>query len=323
MLQILNNRNCYKTSYKQLWESGIFKRLFDRFCEVVPVRDAGTVHIDNFCIAESLNPKTYHDEQNEARDKMLDYIHELGIDVTSEYTYREAHFRNESITHPNRKLYAQAGEDMAEIPWQSVPMHTLGKIPATWWTSQVSMQECIDIPPALYSGQLNDKAQKNVFYGCMHGEEIWRKYGNKAADWAPAFIKDFCTFHVPYMYLNRYQRLRFTEDVADEYEKRYTAFFSDGVISCAKDGSVSKNGLVLKNGNDVILPLTPDNKTFVAYSEYGKDGKWNVPDAEFLSANVYLITPCGNVPAGEVQVSDGQIELALSAGQAVAIIAKT
>ncbi len=118
VLQILNNRNCYKTSYKQLWESGIFKRLFDRFCEVVPVREAGTVHIDNFCIAESLNPKTYHDEQNEARDKMLDYIHELGIDVTSEYTYREAHFRNESITHPNRKMYAQAGEDMAEIPWQ-------------------------------------------------------------------------------------------------------------------------------------------------------------------------------------------------------------
>ncbi len=319
VLQILNGRNCYKTSYKQLWESGIFKRLFDRLCEVLPIREAGTIHLDNFCIAESLNPKTYVEEQDEARNKMLDYIYSLGIEVTSEYTYREDHFRNESITHPNRSMYAQAGEDMTETRWEDIPMRTLGKIPATWWTSQMSMQECIDIAPSVYSGHLNNKAQIPVFYGTMHGEDIWKNNGNDTAAWGPAFIKEFCTYHVPYVYLNRYKRLNYTENPDAENDKKYTVYFADGVVSRAEDVSITKNGIVLKRGNDVILPLTDDNKTFIAYSEYGKSGKWNVPDCAFTKANVYEISPEGNRFIKTVNVCDGQIELEIAAGQGVAI----
>lgn len=320
VLQMLNNRNCYKTSYKQLWESGIFKRLFDRFLEIIPAAEAGTIHLDNFCLAESLNPKTYIEEQDEARNAMLDYIYEKGIEVTSEFTYREAHFRNESITSPNREMYAQAGEDMTEIPWESVPIRTLGKIPATWWTSQVSMKECMEISPSLYGGHINDKALMSVFYGTMHGEDIWQKYGTDSADWAPAFIKEFCTYHVPYTYLNRYKRLSYTEDPDAEYEKKYTVNFSDGVVSKAEDLSITKNGIVLKKGNDVILPLTEDNKIFVAYSENGKDGEWNIPDADFTAAKVYNITGNGNEYICDVTLTDKKISLCLKAGQGVAII---
>lgn len=319
VLQILNNRNCYKTSYKQLWESGIFKRLFDRLCELFPIREVGTVHLDNFCLAESLNPKTYIDEQDEARNKMLDYIHSLGVEVTSEYTYREDHFRNESITHPNRKMYAQAGEDMTETRWQDVPIRTLGRIPATWWSSQVSMQESMDIPPAVYSGCLTDKAQLAVFYGMMHGEDIWRKYGNDPKEWGPAFIKEFCTFETPYAYLNRYKRLRYTENPDAEEKKKYIVYFEDGVVSRAEDASIAKNGAILKQGNDVILPLTEDNKIFVAYSENGRNGLWNVPDAAFTAADVYEITPNGNRFLYKVEVRDGRIALELAPEQAVAI----
>jgi len=322
VLQTLNGRDCYKTSYKQLWESGLFKRIVDSFVETVPVREAGTVHLDNFCIAESLNPKTYIDEQDEARNKMLDCFAELGVDVTSEYTYREAHFRNESVTHPNRELlYASAGEDMAEVPWQDVPIRTLGRIPATWWTSCMTMDECITIPPSLYSGHLNVKAQMNVFYGTMHGEDIWLEYGNDPECWGPAFIKEFCTYHVPYVYLNRYDRLRYEANESAPEEDRFTVFFSDGVVSRGADRSISKNGVVLKRENDVILPLTEDNRTFIAYSETGRNGLWNVPDAAFRDANVYEITPWGNRFLCRAEVTNGQIGLDLSAGQAVAILA--
>ena len=319
MLQMLNGRNCYKTSYKQLWESGIFKRLFDRFCETLPIREAGTVHLDNFCLAESLNPKTYIEEQDEARNRMLDYIYSLGVEVTSEYTYREDHFRNESITHPNRRMYAQAGEDMTETRWQDIPIRTLGRIPATWWTSQVSMEECFEIAPSLYSGHVNDKALSAVFYGAMHGEEIWKRYGNAPAAWAGAFIKDFCVFQAPYVYLNRHKRLRFTENPEAEYEKKYTVYFADGVVSRAEDASITKGGAVLKRGNDVILPLTEDNKTFIAYSENGKSGLWNVPDADFETAEVLEITPEGNRFIARAEVVAGQIALDLAAGQAMVI----
>ena len=124
---------------------------------------------------------------------------------------------------------------------------------------------------------------------------------------------------MPYVYLNRYQRLSYTENPEAEYEKKYTVQFADGVVSRAEDVSITKNGIVLKQGNDVILPLTEDNKTFIAYSESGKNGKWNVPDAAFGVADVYEITADGNRFICKVNVCDGQIELNLAAGQAVAI----
>ena len=124
---------------------------------------------------------------------------------------------------------------------------------------------------------------------------------------------------MPYVFLNRYERLRYEEDETLPDDSRYTAFFSDGVVSCGKDRSISKNGIVLKQENDVILPLTEDNKTFIAYSESGRSGFWNVPDAAFTEADVYEITPEGNRYLRRVIVLNGQIELTLDAGQAVAI----
>ena len=318
-IEIFNGRDGYKTSYKQFWESGLFRRVWDRFCEATPVREAGTVHIDNFCIAENLNPKTYVEEQDEARNKMLDYIRSLGIDVTSEYTYREAHFRNESVTHPIRKLYASAGEDMTEVPWESVPIRTLGRIPATWWTSCMSMRECMEIPPSLYSGHLTDNALARVFYGTMHGEDIWMKHGVSALAWAPDFLREFCTLHLPYVYLNRYRRLRFEESAEGAPENRYTVFFSDGVVSRAADLSIRKNGAVLKEGGNALLPLDEKNDVFIAYSENGRSGEWDIPDAAFERALVFEITPSGNLPKGGVRIRNGKVRLDVTPGAALAL----
>ncbi len=314
VLQILNGLDCYKTSYPQLWESGIFKRIFDRLCEVLPIREAGTIHLDNFCIAESLNPATYLDEQDEARNKMLDYINSLGIDVTSEYTYREAHFRNESPSHPNREMYAQAGEDMSEVDWRDIPIRTLGRIPATWWTSCVSARECIEIPPSLYSGHLVDKALLAVFYGAMHGEDIWLSRGNCPADWEDEFIYQFCTLQLPYFYLNRLKRLDIEENDGD-----YTAYFSENTVSCGKGKRIVKNGITIKDGDDVLLPLDDEKSIFIAYSKNGRSGEWNIPDADFTKADVYEIAAGGNKPAGTAEIKGGKIILDVKPGKALRI----
>ena len=70
------------------------------------------------------------------------------------------------------------------------------------------------------------------------------------------------------------------------------------------------------------MPLTEDNKTFIAYSDNGKGGEWNVPDADFDKAKVYNITADGNEYFCDVTVKDKKIQLNLNAGQAVAIIAE-
>lgn len=314
VIEIFNGRDAYKTSYKQYWESGLFKKIFDDFCEAVPVKEAGTVHLDNFCIAENMFPRTDVEEQNEARNKMLDYVMSLGIDVTSEYTYRELPLRADADHHPVRKYYGLYEKDLPVGEWKNAPMHTLGRIPAVWWMSGMTIDDCINVQPEQFSGYLNDAVLKTVFYGTMHGEDLWMNNGIEKEVWVPLFIKEFCTHHVPYIYLNRYKRLSYKED-----DGNYIVSFSDGVESTGKTKSITKNGVVLKQGNDVILPLTEDNKVFVAYSESGKDGEWNIPDAEFKKASVYNITADGNEYIGDVSVTDKKISLSLKAGQATVI----
>lgn len=314
VIEIFNGRDAYKTSYKQFWESGLFKKIIDDFCEAVPVKEAGTVHLDNFCIAENMFPRTDVEQQNEARNKMLDYVMSLGIDVTSEYTYRELLLRADAEKHPVRKYYAQYQDNLPVGDWRDAPLHTLGRIPAVWWMSNMTIDDCINIQPEEFSGYLNDSVLKTVFYGTMHGEDIWMNNGIDSEVWVPLFVREFCTHHIPYIYLNRYKRLSYKED-----DGNYIVTFDGGVESTGRTKTITRNGIVLKNGNDVILPLTQDNMTFVAYSENGKDGEWNIPDAPFSKAAVYNITEYGNEYIGDVTVTDKKILLSLSAGHAVAV----
>lgn len=314
IIEIFNDRDAYKTSYKQYWESGLFKKIFDDFCEAVPVKEAGTVHLDNFCIAENFFPRTDVEEQNEARNKMLDYVQSLGIDVTSEYTYRELPLRADADNHPVRKYYALYEKELPVGSWKDAPIHALGRIPAVWWMSNMTIDDCINIQPSEFSGYLNDAVLKTVFYGTMHGEDIWMNNGNEKDVWVPLFINEFCTHHVPYIYLNRYKRLSYKED-----EGNFVVSFSDGVQSIGKTKTITKNGIVLKSGNDVILPLTEDNKIFIAYSENGRKGEWNIPDAEFINAKVYKITADGNEYICDTTVTNNKIQLSLEPGQAVAV----
>lgn len=314
-IEIFNGRDGYKISYKHYYESGLFKKYWDRFCEAVPVREAGTVHLDNFCIAESMNPRATVEEQDEARSKMLDYINSLGIDVTTEYTYREAELRSESPGHPIRKFYEANNKKITNSNWKDTPIRTLGKIPASWWTSNITAQECIDIPPSVYSGHLTDGNLRNVFYGAMHGEEIWMNNGIDPEVWVPIFKKDYCVNQLPYQYLNRYTRERI-EQVEDG---TYIGYWSDGIVSYGKDLRIEKNGVIVKDKYDVILPLTDDNKTYIAYSEQGKNGEWNMPDADFTNVAVFEITENGNIFIENKEITDKKICLDIKPGQALAI----
>ena len=317
VIEVFNGRDAFKVSYKGYYESGLFKKNWDRFCEATPVREAGTVHLDNFCIAQSLNPYTSVEDEDAARNKMLDYIASLGIDVTTEYTYRELEWRADSPEHPIRKhLYASAIDPLPFGRFEDAPVRTLGRIPASWWTSGMTADDCMRISPALYSGHLTDEKLLAVFYGAMHGEELWRDHGNDPKDWAPPFLRQFCTMQLPYFYLNRCERLKIEEE-----DDGYTATFSGGVVSRGQVGRITKNGVILKNGGDVLLPLDIDNQSFIAYSEAGKSGAWNIPDAAFAQANVYDITPEGNRFRCQTNVTNGKIELNLAAGHAVAVCA--
>ena len=311
VIEVFNGRNAYKVSYKGYYESGLFKKNWDRFCEVTPVLQAGTVHLDNFCIAQSLNPYTSVEDEDAARNKMLDYIASLGVDVTTEYTYRELEWRADSPEHPIRRFYSAAVGALPEGSFEQAPIRTLGRIPASWWTSGMTMDDCMRVPPSLYAGHLTDAAQLAVFYGTVHGEDIWREHGNAPEKWAPEFLRQFCTQQVPYAYLNRYARQSYTQR-----DGNYTVFFSEGVVSSGGDGRITKNGAVLKDGGNVLLPLDETDRRFIAYSAEGKSGPWEIPDAAFTAAQVYELTPGGSVPCGTAVIENGSGRLSVPAGRA-------
>ncbi len=315
VIEVFNGRNAYKISYKQFWESGLFKKYWEKFLETVPVREAGTVHLDNFCIAENFCPRTTVEEQDAARNAILDYIRGEGIDVTSEYTYRELELRSDEPSHPIRKFYAQHVDSLPVASWRDAPMRTLGRIPATWWTSGVKPEECLTVPPSLYSGHLTDGELGAVYYGAMHGEDIWMSRGIRTEDWTPAFLKEFCTYQLPYFYLNRYERTGLEKGE----DGHYTASFSEGVESRGSDRSIWKNGILLKQGGDVILPLKEDNRLFIAYSENGRAGRWELPDAAFSTCRIYEITPEGNCFLCTRTLENGGLDLDLKPGRAVAL----
>ena len=92
-------------------------------------------------------------------------------------------------------------------------------------------------------------------------------------------------------------------------------FLSDGVVSDGRHGRITKNGALLKDGGDVLLPLDEENTVFIAYSENGRSGEWDVPDAAFTRARVAELTPDGPVDLGEAAVSDGRVRLDVKPGR--------
>ena len=315
-IEVFNGRDAYKVSYKQLWESGLFHKYWNTLCETLPILEAGPLHLDNFCIAESFYPRTDVEEQDKARNAILDFIHEQGVDVTSEYPCRELPFRGDYPDHPIReKFYALHVENMPGAgDWSKVPSRMMGRVPATWWTTHLTAEDCMTFPASVCSGHLNGSLGE-VFYGDMHGEDIWMNRGIRNEDWVPAFIREFCTWQVPYFYLNRHARLTLEKLPEGGYQVTH----SDGVVSNGREHTIAKNGVMLKQGNTLVLPLTEDNRLFVAYSDEGFTGRWPMPDAAFVSGALYEITATGNRYIGTCEVVDGVVELDIDPGQGLVI----
>ena len=85
-----NGRACYKTDHKAYWESGLFKRQFNRLLDTLPfLSEAKTIHVDNFQCYKNYAPDVSIKEMQAGRRKMIEYVREKGIDITSEFTYKE------------------------------------------------------------------------------------------------------------------------------------------------------------------------------------------------------------------------------------------
>lgn len=297
-----NGRACYKTNHKAYWETGLFKQQFDRLLETLPfLTDAKTIHVDNFQCYKNYAPYVSIKEMQEARKKMILYVRKKGIDITSEFTYKET----ENLF--NRPIFGLPREHHT-----SAPMNTVGLIPASWWCTRMTRKELLETPPQIYSGGMyRDKRYKNYLYGNMHGEDV---IVMKNENWAEDFLHDFATIQVPFNFLCTHQRLAIKGfGISERCE------FSDGIVSYNKGRRITQNGNIIKDGETLFLPFVQKENCWFAYSKKGDGRLWNIKNNKSKEAKIYKITPNGNEFIKKANVSNGTIMLQMNKGDALLI----
>lgn len=300
-----NGKACYKTDLKVYWETGLFKKQFDRLLTTLPfLKEAKTIHVDNFQCYTNYKPAVSIKEMQAARKKMIEYVRSEGIDITSEFTYKE----DESLR--NKNLFGLPREHHFKTP-----MNTLGLIPASWWCTRMTRQEYVDVPPQLYGGGLyKDKRYGNYLYGNMHGEGIVQP---DRSDWTNRFLHEFATVQVPYHFLCRHKRL-----AIKGYGVNESCIFSDDIVSYNKGRKIVWGKDIMKEKDTLFLPLVNKEKCWLAYSKKGDSRSWAVKEQNVVKAEIHRITPNGNVLVKNQQVIDGKLPLHINSEEALFVCFK-
>ncbi|MGN1122887.1 MAG: endo-alpha-N-acetylgalactosaminidase family protein, partial [Eubacterium sp.] len=287
-----NGRKCYKTCHKAYWESGLFKRQFDRFVDTFPfIAEAGTIHVDNFQCYKNYAPFVSINQMQNARRKMIEYVKSKGIDITSEFTYKE------SNSLPNKPIFG-----LPRDHFKSAPMDTVGLIPMSWWCYRMTDDELLEYPPQIYcGGEFRERTLNSIFYGNMHGEDIVTKSNN---NWTKDFIHRFAAYQVPCHFLNKHKRLAINGIGINKYCE-----FSDGIVSYAKGRKITKNGKIIKDGDTLFLPFVHKKSTYIAYSKNGDCRDWDITEADKITAEIYRITENGNEYIRDIPINNHKLHL--------------
>lgn len=276
-----NGKLCYKISYKEEWESGLFKKRVDKFLSLFPIETAGTVHVDNFQCYVNRAPFVSAEEMQYYRNLMIDYLREKGIDITSEFTYREG---KGSVL-----LYGRITRDFTPTRY---PIALLNRIPAVWWADKMTIEEYFAYYPHVWGGGLpkNEKA-RNMFYGNIHGEDAFLK-----ANWQEQFTREFCMINLPFFYLNAKKRVGFTDS------RRSAVTYSDGTVSSA-DGTIISGGMKVKDKDSVFLPYSGG---YMVFSEKGGIVKGKINSD---SAILNKVTTDGTVELKKIDAKKKIVEI--------------
>ena len=285
----------WPVDYAQEWKTGFTQKRIDSLCKLLPIAEAGSIHIDAFHTWPP-NPVfdstgNYHvmltrgpispalvytvEDETEAQRNIYRYWASKGIDVTSEGT---------------DFLRATAFE---------------GYQPMAWWFS--GLDHYLSWPAWYYCGGMDNSDWGKLFGTSMHGEEIIKK----DPDGLQGFSADFCLKTAVWYYLNRLDR-QYLVQGADFKE---IGFSGNVQTYLSKDKySISCGKVLLLDNDDVFIPaLWMDHPAILCYSRKGyHNRKWRLPeDWNTKHVKMYRITVEGNRFLGKAETKSGQISVTL------------
>lgn len=304
-----NNRTAYQVWYKNEWESGYATKRIDELLNMLPIKRAGTIHIDAYLCRQFANSTM--NEEREYRRKVVRYFRKYDIDVTSEF------------------LYGCPGRDIGELDENikySQRDDLIGLVPMVWWLNQ-TVKDYVDRPRSLLCGgrynkdldENNDDSLGFLVGNGVHGEESFRKFNGKHDIWINDFIKSFCLDGIPFYYQNTYDLKRI-----DGVLEHRVAVYSDNLKVALKGKKITHNDVVLRDGNDLFMPVLWEDNEIVAYSENGYTNKsWKIPKSfsEFTKLDIFIITSTGlKEYKKDILIDKEIINLSIEPNQALSIM---
>lgn len=285
-------------SYARDWATGNAQARLDRLCEMFPLAEAGTLHIDAFhtdvpvpviegdeVTIRFMNPiSPYHNltkqDEIDAQQNIIKYLDAKGIDTTSE----------------------------GWETWFS------GYIPASW--HKPGPEFFLTTTPRELAFT-NSGYYGNVFGRNVNTEEAFRNGGGTMAEKAETFKKEFCKNSLAYFYLSDLTPVAFIESAAadDDAEVIFTEGVSTYFIEDGEKFFMYKDGIALADGEDYFIPArwVGDN-VVVAFSEKGYGRKeWTLPSEIKAKsyAKAYVVDAEGQHYAGKVKVRGRKVTLSL------------
>lgn len=290
-----NGLACYKINYKAEWESGLFHKRMNKLLKLLPLEDIGTVHVDNFQCYTNRVPYVSANEMQTYRLKMIDAFAERGIDITTEFTYREGPLTVLS--------YGKAVRDRLPTKY---PIALLGKVPAVWWADKMTEKEIMKYYPHAYGGGIlkNEKFAR-ALYGNIHGEDMWLG-GAEPEKWEKAFTKQFALVNVPFFYLNSKIRKDYHSD-----KRGVTVEYTDSTVSDGKTEEIRNGQKILKEKDFMCLPIFWRDDSYMAY--FADDGEKTLY-LDGKTADVFELGCGGERFVKRCGIYDGKINLRMTGG---------
>jgi len=313
-----NGIDACQVVYKNLWESGFYKKWVDDLLELLPeLRAGGTVHSDAFGCRPS--DQSTMEQEWAARRQMIRYWRDCGLDLTTECMSS-----------------GSAGEGWEAPNGNSVsPTGLVGLVPYVWhlWQDEAFWHSR---PASLLAGggvphtermdwaDLSRGNQAIAFlYGrSMQGEDVI----SKVPDWSERFLGQFCTTTLLYAWQNQFANVSVTGS-GDECTLTKEADLVAQYSAVPADRTIRKDGILIRQDGDVFAPVMW-MEGFPAVAAYSGDGyasrTWTfLPEWNGISAvDIYSITVDGPqlLVSGAAIPAQRTIDLTLAPNQAVLIV---
>lgn len=303
---VWDGEQAYFISKTLEWRAGYGKKRIDALLDILPLSEAGTVHIDVFTPRASEYHGITREDEVEAMCEILDYWKERGIDITTEWFHVEFEGRIPMVYHLNldensRLKYAPdvicgGGPDwntrhhkvFTQAPWAGFFTAPQG---GCFYEEAWGITVDMDIHPECDPGQIRFADR---FYLNTHA----------------------------WYFMNQGRAIRHEQTPQD-----YSVEFSNGMASNVRKMdrycTVSQNGRLLVDGADSFLPAVWSGQDWIAYSRNGSEKTWPLPEEWKSKAGVKVtqLFPFEEGQPGNLDISGDSVKLSLKAGQAVKLTA--